>query len=92
MYNYRPPYENELMHYGVLGQKWGVRRYQNPDGTLTAEGKKRYYTDNGELTESGKKGFKSVAENEVYALTEALDAKIPSLISDGFAFPGTKKF
>ena len=33
---------NELMHYGVKGQKWYVRRYQNKDGTLTAAGKKRY--------------------------------------------------
>lgn len=31
-----------LCHYGILGQKWGVRRYQNPDGTWTEEGKKRY--------------------------------------------------
>lgn len=31
-----------LMHYGIKGQKWGVRRYQNPDGTLTDAGKKRY--------------------------------------------------
>lgn len=30
-----------LMHYGVKGQKWGVRRYQNPDGTYTDLGKKR---------------------------------------------------
>ena len=34
-------YETELYHYGIKGQKWGVRRYQNPDGTLTAAGKKQ---------------------------------------------------
>lgn len=32
---------NELCHFGIKGQKWGVRRYQNPDGTLTEEGKRR---------------------------------------------------
>lgn len=31
-----------LEHHGILGQKWGVRRYQNPDGSLTSAGKKRY--------------------------------------------------
>lgn len=34
----------ELYHYGIKGQKWGRRRYQNPDGSLTPEGKKRYGT------------------------------------------------
>ena len=33
--------EDYLAHHGILGQKWGVRRYQNPDGSLTAEGRKR---------------------------------------------------
>lgn len=33
---------NELQHHGIKGQKWGVRRFQNADGSLTAEGKKRY--------------------------------------------------
>lgn len=35
-------YESELYHHGIKGQKWGVRRFQNPDGTLTAAGEKRY--------------------------------------------------
>lgn len=36
---------NELFHHGVKGMKWGVRRYQNTDGTLTPEGRKRYRID-----------------------------------------------
>lgn len=32
---------DELYHHGIKGQKWGIRRYQNPDGTLTAAGKKK---------------------------------------------------
>ena len=32
---------NELKHYGILGMHWGIRRYQNPDGTLTEKGKQR---------------------------------------------------
>ena len=34
--------ETYLVHHGILGQKWGLRRYQNADGTLTDAGKKRY--------------------------------------------------
>ncbi len=34
--------ENSLEHHGILGMKWGVRRYQNKDGSLTPAGKKRY--------------------------------------------------
>lgn len=38
---------NSLMHHGIKGQKYGVRRYQNADGTLTAAGKARYDTGSG---------------------------------------------
>ena len=31
-----------LMHHGVLGMKWGIRRYQNYDGSLTSAGRKKY--------------------------------------------------
>lgn len=37
--------EDELYHHGIKGQKWGVRRYQNKDGSLTAAGKKRSKAD-----------------------------------------------
>ncbi len=36
---------DELYHHGVKGMKWGVRRYQNKDGSITEAGKKRYARD-----------------------------------------------
>ena len=36
---------NTLAHYGVLGMKWGVRRYQNADGSFNAAGKRRYFSN-----------------------------------------------
>lgn len=39
-------HEQYLMHWGIKGQKWGIRRYQNPDGTYTSEGKRRRRDNN----------------------------------------------
>lgn len=38
-------YTDRFNHHGIKGQKWGVRRYQNKDGSLTAAGKKRHASD-----------------------------------------------
>lgn len=59
--------ENVLAHYGIRGMKWGVRRYQNKDGSLTAAGKKRYSGDGGNAgttksTTSSSSGRKKVSE------------------------------
>ena len=43
-----------LMHFGIKGQKWGIRRFQNEDRTLTEEGKKRYYNSEGAKNKSNK--------------------------------------
>ena len=49
----------ELYHHGIKGQKWGYRRYQNEDGTLTEAGKERYGVGaNGEMSSTGKRQFK----------------------------------
>lgn len=49
------PHSDYLEHHGIKGQKWGLRRYQNSDGSYTEEGRKRYLDSEGNKTEKGKK-------------------------------------
>ena len=55
--------KNILNHAGIKGMKWGVRRYQNKDGSLTPEGRKRYSEDY--LRAHDKKSIKSMSNKEL---------------------------
>lgn len=68
-YNYYDP--DVIMHHGIKGMKWGVRRYQNEDGTLTAAGKKRAAKS---LTKEYRKSRKSDPRTDFLKLNRANSA------------------
>lgn len=63
----------EIQHHGIKGQKWGVRRFQNEDGTLTPAGRSRYLNSDGSFTKEGKKYRKMVNKNWGKAYNRAAD-------------------
>lgn len=77
---------DDLTHWGIKGQKWGVRRYQNPDGTLTEAGKKRYYYQNpdGSLTDEGRKHYMTAAKKGKINPKKLSDADL-NMINSRFA-------
>ena len=53
----------ELYHHGIKGQRWGVRRFQNKDGSYTAAGKKRYQAMNGDFVDAYEKADRFDADD-----------------------------
>jgi hypothetical protein len=87
--------DDELQHHGVKGQRWGVRRYQNYDGSLTSAGKKKFkklnklqqrnaaltkhYNDNKDISSTYKSGDKSGAQTKLRKTTRKLTVSSKAL-------------
>lgn len=88
-----------LAHYGVLGMKWGVRRYRNKDGSRTAEGKRRrkreYSKDYEETKTLRKKKASELSNEELKKVTKRLQLEQnykqlnPSIVKRGIKALGT---
>lgn len=63
-------YSDYLAHHGIKGQKWGVRNYQNEDGTLTAAGKSRYES----LSPRQKKQYDSLPQHWKNVMDKKMDS------------------
>lgn len=87
--NYRVYRNDELYHHGVNGMKWGVRRYQNEDGSLTPEGRV-HYGYNSE-TKRYQKALNKLEKDSVRDKRKYLDAKDKQNAAEGKAYKATMK-
>lgn len=71
---------DELYHHGIKGQRWGVRRFQNADGSLTSAGRQRYTTDSKGRIQDNNSPMNQLNRNttkpKVSKLKNALNSKL----------------
>lgn len=90
--------KDELYHHGVKGQRWGVRRFQNEDGTLTAAGKKHHKEDSSSIETGmpkdtvGTGGGGSFAYNEDALNKELSDRVLSQIDLTQFGDPDDPEF
>lgn len=93
--------DEELYHYGIKGMKWGIRRYQNKDGTLTPAGKKRerektrgWSKEAKEARRIKRKSVHQMTNKELQTLNRRMDLEAnyrrlnPNAVKRGLAFVG----
>lgn len=79
LYHFTDYTNDYLTHHGIKGQKWGVRRFQNPDGSLTPEGRERYGIGNA-----------AVLANHVYLEAKAKEPSITKAVKNAAVVAGSK--
>lgn len=83
-------YENdELKHWGILGMHWGIRRYQNEDGSWTPEGRIRYSKPRTGKQDYINDNWKKASKDDIYAFSKYYDPNVyiqnGKVYDDGYA-------